>query len=195
MEGNKQSKVKKVVSVYVSFYYRLFKVISRVLSLILVAIMALGLLIMISEKASFLNFSVYVVESESMLPTIKKGDAVIVNKEEVYSKGDIITFYPVLGADKTYTHRIEEVNNSDGVELFTTKGDNNPAIDPFKVKKELIEGKVSQIIPTIGELILFMRSVTGIILFIIIPSTILLTINLQSFYNWFRKSYQDNKAY
>lgn len=189
------SKKKKVASVYITFYYKLFKLASRIFSLILVITIILGVVIIIAEKAKLGGFSVYVVESESMEPTLKKGDAVIIQRQDSYVEKDIVTFYPNEGANKTYTHRIVAIDSKSQPPIYKTRGDNNLADDQFKVTHASIQGKVVQTVPAAGGFVLFLRSVSGILLFIIIPATMLLTLNLQSIHHWLKGFYNDNRAY
>ena len=80
------------------------------------------------------------VSSNSMMPTFKKGDIIIVKKEKDYEKGDIITYK--LENNYLITHRIIEKYE----DVFITKGDNNNTKDEKEVKQEDIIGKVIFII-------------------------------------------------
>lgn len=80
------------------------------------------------------------VSSNSMMPTFKKDDIIIVKKEKDYEKGDIITYK--LENNYLITHRIIEKYE----DVFITKGDNNNTKDEKEVKLEDIIGKVIFII-------------------------------------------------
>lgn len=88
------------------------------------------------------------IESPSMTPSIKKGDAVIIDK--TYNKdklkvNDIIAY--IDKEDKIIVHRIININK-DGT--FITKGDLNNTSDREYVKKDQIQGKVILTIPYIA---------------------------------------------
>lgn len=80
------------------------------------------------------------VLTDSMEPTIKTYQLIVgerVDDTEKLAPGDIIT-YRGPGSPATITHRIERVYK-DG---YIVKGDNNPAEDPFIVKREWILYKI-----------------------------------------------------
>ena len=88
------------------------------------------------------------IESPSMTPSIKKGDAVIIDK--TYNKdklkvNDVIAY--IDKEDKIIVHRIININK-DGT--FITKGDLNNTSDKEYVKKDQIQGKVILTIPYIA---------------------------------------------
>ena len=79
------------------------------------------------------------VSSNSMVPTFKKGDFIIIKKQTEYAVGDIIT-YIAREENQTYyvTHRIIEKNEDE----YITKGDANNREDLQSVKSDDIKGKV-----------------------------------------------------
>jgi len=114
------------------------------------------------------NYSLIVIKSGSMEPTIKTGSVLLSKKQDNYQKGDIITFVKV--GKEIVTHRIVEVNaDSDFVE-YKTKGDANDVVDNGTVKKGRILGKKILAIPYLGYVIAFLKSKIGIIVLIIIPA-------------------------
>ena len=79
------------------------------------------------------------VSSNSMMPTLKKGDFIIVKKQKEYNIGDIITYEITEGSNKYYvTHRIVEKNENE----YRTKGDDNNKIDDNKIFENAIKGKL-----------------------------------------------------
>ena len=79
------------------------------------------------------------VSSNSMMPTLKKGDFIIVKKQKEYNIGDIITYEITEGNNKYYvTHRIVEKNENE----YRTKGDDNNKIDDNKIFENAIKGKI-----------------------------------------------------
>jgi signal peptidase len=71
------------------------------------------------------------VESESMEPTLYRGDLVIVRAVDVQTLqvGDIIIFNATWHSNVPVVHRIIEIENVSGELQFITKGDNNPGPD------------------------------------------------------------------
>ncbi len=92
------------------------------------------------------------IGSASMEPNIKVGDVVIVEKLEEdelnqLEVGDVLVF----NRDNiVVVHRIEEINNVSGHNLYTTKGDNNATVDNWVVSENKIIGKVNFKIKYIG---------------------------------------------
>lgn len=79
------------------------------------------------------------VSSNSMMPTFKKGDFIIVKKQKEYNIGDIITF-EIKEENNTYyvTHRIIQKNGNE----YITKGDDNNKRDDNVIFENAIKGKV-----------------------------------------------------
>jgi len=88
---------------------------------------------------------VVAVFSESMLPSLEKGDLVVVQGGQEIKLGDIVIYdspiykYPII-------HRVVNIVDS-GV---TTKGDHNSAADPWTTRLSNIHGKAILRIPYLG---------------------------------------------
>jgi len=111
------------------------------------------------ELPSFLNIDLYVVESNSMSPRIKKDDIVIVKKgyeNERYKVGNIITFKRKNG--EVITHRIKKIVLSDMQRSYVTHGDANIADDEEIVKYENIIGKVIYVMPRLGDVMQLLKN-------------------------------------
>ncbi len=84
-----------------------------------------------------------IVTSGSMEPTLKKGDLVFMQNILVKPNVEDIIIFPdpqgniVASKPITVTHRIVEITG----DVLRTKGDNNPAVDTWKVNKKSILGK------------------------------------------------------
>ena len=128
------------------------------------------------------GYSMYIVQTPSMAPTIIPGDLVIVkntNPEDI-KKGDIITF---KGAEQGYlfTHRVYDVKKYNNIE-FVTKGDGNETVDPSIASSNQVVGKLSFTIPYIGYVITYMQDNWPLILMLIIGITILIML-LKKYFN------------
>lgn len=120
------------------------------------------------EIPSFLGYKFFVVLTGSMQHTLNIGDF-IVSKEvpvEELEENDIISFKE---ESTVITHRIVKVEEENGEKLYTTKGDYNNTEDDNKVKFSNVEGKFVFRIPGMGKAILFLQSIWGIIILILIP--------------------------
>lgn len=141
----------------------------------------MGILVVIAlgTKASggeptLFHHQIKVVVSGSMEPEIQTG-SVILNKlpasDTTYEKGDIITFH---SDDKLITHRIVDVKDIKGEEIYQTKGDHNNAPDTDYVSKEDIVGIYAGFtIPKLGYLTRYATSKMGFSLLLFIPGLLL----------------------
>jgi len=88
------------------------------------------------------------VESESMEPTLYRGDLVIVRAVDVRTLqvGDIIIFRSYAGSITPIVHRIILIENVSGELHFTTKGDNNASPDPdFRLTSDVFAKVVGSV--------------------------------------------------
>lgn len=93
------------------------------------------------------NFSYVFIFGESMEPTVREGDLVLLRRHERYAVGDIIAYVdPVLGQ---VFHR---VIGRDGA-TYVTQGDNRPNVDPFQPRHAEILGSQWAHIPRGGSVV------------------------------------------
>lgn len=107
-----------------------------------------------------------VVVSGSMEPVLYRGDIVIIDTNPNYDNiqvGDIIV-YKATWFNQPVIHRvIKKGLDQNGKPALITKGDNNPAADPYPVYPHQIISKVVSIngspmvIPKIGYITLWIR--------------------------------------
>ena len=114
---------------------------------------------------SILGYKAYIVNTNSMEPTIEVGDIVIIKKvkAEKLNQGDVITF---TREGEVITHRITKIETEEKSTQYVTKGDNNNTEDTLKIKYEDIIGKEILTIPQLGKAMQLLDS--KIILLIII---------------------------
>jgi len=120
------------------------------------------------------NYKIFTVMSGSMEPTIKTGSLVIVKPQQGYKAGEIITFKNPRDLQNTITHRLVEVLKEDGVTYGVTKGDANKSADAQRITENLIIGRVKFVVPYLGYPISFARTLAGLIIFVIVPATIII---------------------
>lgn len=137
-------------------------IIKIVIDIILVVLIYNILLVGIScinkiEEISIFGYKAFIITTNSMEPNIKTGDVIITKneKEENLKKDDIITFEK---QGVLITHRITNIEDSDGEKIYSTKGDNNTIEDLEKVRYDEIKGKRILTIPKLGKLITLLEN-------------------------------------
>lgn len=98
-----------------------------------------------------------VVRGDSMLPTFRSGDLVILQTAVGYAPGDAVGYHVPggeIGESALVVHRIA---SGDGQGGFTMLGDNNPAPDPWVPRESDVAGRAWLVIPGVGRLISFMH--------------------------------------
>lgn len=139
-------------------------------SFVVIAICAL-----IVIAASF--YKGFVILTGSMTPDIGVDSVIIVKNIEFDSikAGDVITFR----ADGIITHRVVNIlRDKDGKAYLQTKGDANNRNDDFKIYENDIIGKVVCVIPYLGKIIRFIKSLQFIFTFL----SVLIFIEIYKFF-------------
>jgi len=110
-----------------------------------------------------------------MEPTIKAGSILLSQKTKTIKEGDIITFFYPLNDVKHVTHRVNKIEKTEGENdiVYRTKGDANNTVDTGFVRPEAVYGKLVVTIPFLGYFFSFLRTTIGLMIFIIIPATII----------------------
>lgn len=143
---------------------------SRFYKLLVATYIVEVLVIIVFSIDIFSPYHSYTNKSDSMIPAINQGSQTIVKSLPRYFVGDAIAYHANIdGLAEIVTHRIVDI----GGNVYTTKGDNNAVADRELVKPRLIVGKVIFIIPYLGHLITFAKSLIGTWLLIIIPAMII----------------------
>lgn len=96
------------------------------------------------------------VTSDSMAPSLQRGDWVILQQQTDYPLHDVVVFD--IGGS-TYVHRIvAQVEQTPDVRgpVFRTQGDVNRQPDAWQLSREQIRGRVVLSIPALGGLSLWL---------------------------------------
>ena len=128
----------------------------------------------LSSRFSFFGIRLYTVQSGSMEPTIKTGSLILVKTKGTYAPSDIITFYKSSASKEAVTHRLLELKTENGITYGITQGDANNTPDQERIYLYNIIGKVRLAIPYLGYPLGFARTTTGVVILIIIPTTIII---------------------
>lgn len=129
------------------------KKILKVISIIMIICVIFVMFIYVQKNrdriAENMNFRILCVKSNSMYPTLKINDLVVIKKSNTYNENEIVTYK--FTDNYLITHRIiKKQGNS-----YITKGDNNNVEDENKVEIQDIKGKVILIINTKIKLLIY----------------------------------------
>jgi signal peptidase I len=152
---------------------------NKKIGIMLAATAAAGLLLvifLIFEK----NHELYIVTSNSMIPTLNPGDAVVISHDDIdhsafaqLKKGDIIIFEVSSRTSesedgkRTIVHRIKKIDiDSEGKRIVSTKGDANPSsiqgVD-YHITEDSYIGKVIHVGPYLGLFLMYMNLLVQIV--------------------------------
>ena len=127
------------------------------------------------------NNELYIVTSNSMVPTLNPGDAAVISSNEFdhssfaqLRRGDIIIFEVSSPLNKsendkrTVVHRIMEIEtDSSGKRVISTKGDANPSsirgLD-YHITEDSYVGKVIYDAPYLGLLLMYLNLLAQIVM-------------------------------
>ncbi len=177
---NKKGSIKKIVSNILFYAVAIFLVFYIVMSVMSPA-----------SLYETLGFKVSTVISESMVPTIDRGDLIIVRTadEEDIKEDDIIVFYNYLPTNNGGYQQAEVVHRyiDTGVDgNYITRGDNNEQIDIIRdangneveLTYDDVVGAYAFRIPYLGFIPMFLGSVLDPMLFALIVVNIIIIVLL-----------------
>ena len=150
-----------------------------VVCVLLLPILTLNLIFLVQsflnpdEVPGIFGITPMVVVTDSMSPVIKGGDMVIDRKTDAseVKVGDVISFFDPTRSKKeiVITHRVVRIEEENGTLQFYTKGDANNMEDGVPVPAGNLVGVYRATIPLVGRIVLFMRTVPGVFLTVILP--------------------------
>lgn len=127
----------------------------------------------------FLGLEAHIVESNSMQPSMSKGDVLYESDTDPYKieNGEVIVFRPKDSrmSDDIVAHRVIDVRDGNYTRQFKTMGDANAEPDPGWTEDYDVVGKKDFVIPYLGTVISAFTSLPVILLLVAIPSTILVS--------------------
>lgn len=125
-----------------------------------------------SKVSSVFGFTPLQVLTDSMSPTFKANDLIIIKKGDAskYEEGDIISFWTVIeGKRAINTHRIQTKIDTNGLIQFVTKGDANDVSDTTLVSTNEVIGRYAFMIPLMGALISALSNSWVFLIIIVLP--------------------------
>lgn len=193
-------KAGRVVSVVTTVIVALFLV---------VAVFALAVTLVYrvqGETAELFGYQLRVVTSGSMEPNIKQGALVAIRTAEEGDEsfyedlevGDVLTFYWFNGAtsadEVVVTHRIVNIQESDGRYVFTLRGD---AVEndtqTIAGDSGNIIGKVTWDSYVVGRILTFVRSSVGIVCCLILPAAVVICFEVVRIVKLVREGKEEQK--
>ena len=95
-----------------------------------------------------------VVTSDSMLPTLKQYDLIIVEQVSIdkVQEGEIIAFDSHIEGIGIIAHRAFEISEANGKLGIDTKGDNVDEPDHWTVYEDDLVGRMTDVVPSMGIL-------------------------------------------
>lgn len=150
---------------------KILKFIFEIATWVALATIALMAFYIITSNFNvFSGYRSFLVQSGSMEPAIMTGDIILIHSQGNYVKNDVVTFHGTDG--RIVTHRIIEILQKDRKSFFSTKGDANRSEDEDSITQDKIIGKVSLVVPKLGYLVAFSKSLPGLIILAIIPAAL-----------------------
>lgn len=125
-----------------------------------------------NQVASLAGFTPLTVASDSMSPTFRAGDLIIIRKCDPaeLKEGDIVTFHTIINNEFALnTHRITEIQDLGGARSYVTKGDNNQIADTHMIADGDIVGRYVTRLAGVGRVMNFLSGSTGFLLVIVLP--------------------------
>lgn len=140
------------------------------------------------------NYKFLVVQSGSMEPAIKMGSVVIVKPADDYQINDVITFVNPKKRQELISHRIVDLEVSEGTTSYIVKGDANEDPDARKVARNEIVGKILLNIPYLGYAVDFAKKPLGFASIIIVPATIIIFDEMKKIFKEMKKKKEKKKV-
>ena len=159
-------KVKKAASILVSILLWLIILVAALFAFTTLATNQPG------EVKSLGGISPLTVQTNSMSPTFEAGDLIIIKKVDPKNLkvGDIITFHTIIENEYALnTHRIDAIDDVEGVRSYTTKGDNNEIADTHIIADGDIVGMYAMKLKGFGKVMEFLSSSIGFLVVIVLP--------------------------
>jgi signal peptidase I len=175
----------------------------RILVFILASLTIVGLSIAVLLAVGFPP-KFYVVVSESMIPTLRTGDAILISSDDATCSsfnclkvGDIIVFEPNSRTKDSQpgeiiVHRVQAIGlDADNKRVLRTKGDANPnsieTVD-YSITENQYVGKVTYVIPYFGVILMYFDLLARVfiqpVLYIIIGAVVTTVLVLEYQKRW-----------
>jgi len=154
------------------------KILTHALTFIIFLLAILIIYITVASARGVFGYRLFIVKTESMTPKLKVGEMIMTKEADDLKPGDIISFYSDDPAIKNQvnTHRIVAIKDGG----FITKGDSNPFVDAYFVRRETVIGKVVFYSKILGAILSFFKKPLFLFLFVILPMAVLTFFDFKS---------------
>ena len=141
-----------------------------------------GISYLVYKEYVVYGYRIVVSNENLMCPSICEGNIVISKLEalENYSVGDVFVLKSPVNVNKYIVRRIKDEQKGD-FSYFVTVSDYAYATDAWKVTDDLIIGRVVYTLPYIGYFAQIVHKPIGLILFVLLPSVVLVHKELINF--------------
>lgn len=174
------------------------KIVKKVINIIgvifvaLVFVVSIAIIIMSAvskkEERGYFNFfgnTFFVVQSDSMEPTLKVGDVIvceILDAEDEINVEDIVSFkeWKPSAGWVINTHRVVEIENSAGTLKYWTQGDNVESYDAYAKNQDEFIARYRFRIGGLGSFINFLKEPLGFILCLVFPILVVIGVKIYS---------------
>lgn len=127
---------------------------------------------------SCFGYTPLMVETGSMIPLFDGDDLVLVRNtpdDASYNVGDVVCFH---SGNVYVTHRINEITENSGKNVYKTKGDANNTPDKDTVSPEQILGVYVTHFDGMGRVLMFIQTPVGMMLCVMLPIFLVLLLFL-----------------
>ena len=179
--------------------HKTLTIIGIILCVILVPVLIINCTLIVKsyinkdEVPDFAGTIPLIVLTDSMYPEIKSGDLIFCRTADAndIQVGDVISFFdPASSSSAVVTHQVVDKYQVDGKWYFKTKGTNNNTEDILPAPADNLVGVYSGFrIPWAGNIAMFMQTVPGLIICIVLPIILFIGYDLIR-----RKQYEKNKS-
>lgn len=167
-------------------YLQAFLISLRItIQILLLIMLAVAVFTFVTSKTPILgNIRSFVVLSGSMSPSIPTGSVIYTQKQSEYMVGDVIAFQK---GNQVITHRLMIIEGAGGNTQFKTMGDANDSLDQESIAPDKVLGKVFLKAHHIGFLVVFLKSIPGFAMLIILPALLFIGLELWDMKKEFEK--------
>ena len=159
-----------------------FNIIEGIVIALLILLIAFMLFLYFSfsktgAAPSVFGYNIYYTKAVNMQPAVMPGSAVIASRKQIdeIKKGSIIL---CTSDDNTILTRVTELLNEDGRLYYIVRFDTAREDDTFKIPTENVIAKAVYTSAPLGALLGFATSTLGILLVIIIPSLLIIVLQV-----------------
>ena len=110
----------------------------------------IGIMFLVYITSGYFYYHAVAIASGSMVPSIYKGDVVIIEKNRDFEHLEIGQVIAYKKSNIIVVHRLTKKIMVDGKYYFYTKGDANDFVDNYEITEDMFIGIVNHKIPVIG---------------------------------------------